>query len=964
MKTRFSSSSPPSAFAARCRAGIAALALPAFGAPAQPTAAPEPTAIERQFTLPAGFTIQLVAAEPALANPMTMCVDERGTIFVTEAHTYRYGPAGSPFQPPTNPIKRIELGPDGRAARVTVVADGFPEPVIGVFAHEGKLYATCLNELFVMDIGSDGSLTNRRLLVKDAARPWNPFGMYRVAVGPDDKLWLSIADHPGSGPVSLTGSDGRTLRLRGQSGGMVRCNRDGSGLELIVQGFRAPYAFDMDPWGHLWHISNGESSPNIYVHVIPGMDYGYHSRPVSYAWLAGKEPLAPPVRDMGAGAHTSALQYFSAQLPREYWGNAFVANWGSHGANPSNRVIKRLLRQRDGRDETGTAGTGWTETEAPFLASADPRFRPTCVVLAPDGGLYVTDWHGRDDENDQTGRILKITYAGAKQPTGPGADAIARMKPAEQAALLGHPHHLARAQARRALAQAGAVALDPLGAILENGDALAAANAIWTLTRMNTSAAAETMRRALKHPDPRVRAHALRQLRQLPGRESLPALAAPLLGDADGEVRVEAALAQDSPEALGRALLTALEKATEPRLRHQIGFELGRRGDLPSLEKLRGATDPELQHVALIAADAARNESSPLAAAVSGWNLAVSGQDPGGRLVAKLQAGTARLTETSDQLHALEWLEEHPPARPMSDFLLACLRDEDWMVQAAALRATRRAALDTPAVTAATLRLLDLSRPYPMHLQALYTLGTLADAGRPEAWLRWLNHEYKPIAIVALRALRQRERPADFANALWPAAREAARGAPALSEEVRLTFRQLGIAEAELAALPAAATPPADKNQLARAVLARLKGASPALGQLSFSTTRTMCSACHSVRPGELRLGPSLAGLGASVPPQYLIESILEPSKVIKTGFQLESVGTKDGRVFSGLVESAGAGLLIRALGAPPVTVPLTEVKTRTASAISPMPAGLEAAMTVGELADLTAYLLSLKGNN
>lgn len=113
---------------------------------------------------------------------------------------------------------------------------------------------------------------------------------------------------------------------------------------------------------------------------------------------------------------------------------------------------------------------------------------------------------------------------------------------------------------------------------------------------------------------------------------------------------------------------------------------------------------------------------------------------------------------------------------------------------------------------------------------------------------------------------------------------------------------------------------------------------------------------CHSVR-----LGPSLAGLGAVVPPQYLVESILEPNKVIKTGFQMETVETKDGRTFSGLVEAAGANLLIRILGAPPSSVPLAEAKLRSASPMSPIPAGMKTTMTVVELADLTAYLLLLK---
>jgi putative heme-binding domain-containing protein len=87
-------------------------------------------------------------------------------------------------------------------------------------------------------------------------------------------------------------------------------------------------------------------------------------------------------------------------------------------------------------------------------------------------------------------------------------------------------------------------------------------------------------------------------------------------------------------------------------------------------------------------------------------------------------------------------------------------------------------------------------------------------------------------------------------------------------------------------------------------------------------------------------------------------------SKVIKTGYRIETVETKTGHVFSGLVEAAGTNLVIRMLGAAPVTVPLAEVKSRATSAASPMPPGLEATMTRAELADLTAYLLSLKGSH
>lgn len=427
---------------------------------------PAQMAVEH-FTLPAGFDLQLVAAEPDIVNPMTMCVDEHGVIYATEAHTYRWGTNGSPFNPPSNPIKRLTLGPDGRAASTVVVADGFTDPVVGICTRAGKIYATSLNELFSMEVGPEGKGVNRKLLVKDAATEWNPFGMYRVQIGPDDRLWLSIADHPRGQPVELTGSDGRQIRLSGKSGGMVRCRLDGSELEIVAQGLRAPYAFDVDPWGHLWYISNGEGSPNIFVHVIPGLDYGYASRNLSYGWLAGAEPLSPPVRDMGAGANTSALHYYSAMLPQEFWGDIFISNWGSHGQGSRNRMVSRFRRAKDGISRLGTADTALTET-TPFLTTSDPMFRPTGMVLAPDGGLYLIDWHGQDDENDKSGRIFKITYRGGdkSEPVKtPTSEAIARLKPAALVPLLSHSNHLVRELAERALVNAGPSAVKPLSRV-------------------------------------------------------------------------------------------------------------------------------------------------------------------------------------------------------------------------------------------------------------------------------------------------------------------------------------------------------------------------------------------------------------------------------------------------------------------------------------------------------------------
>src|SRR5690348_12281794 len=43
------------------------------------------------FHVAPGLTVKLFAAEPMLANPNSMCVDERGRVYVSEANRYHGG---------------------------------------------------------------------------------------------------------------------------------------------------------------------------------------------------------------------------------------------------------------------------------------------------------------------------------------------------------------------------------------------------------------------------------------------------------------------------------------------------------------------------------------------------------------------------------------------------------------------------------------------------------------------------------------------------------------------------------------------------------------------------------------------------------------------------------------------------------------------------------------------------------
>src|SRR5579859_78329 len=69
---------------------------------------------KKHFQLPEGFEVELVAAEPLVINPITMALDDKGRLYVSESHTYRYGPSGSPVKPFRNPVVRLDPLPEGK----------------------------------------------------------------------------------------------------------------------------------------------------------------------------------------------------------------------------------------------------------------------------------------------------------------------------------------------------------------------------------------------------------------------------------------------------------------------------------------------------------------------------------------------------------------------------------------------------------------------------------------------------------------------------------------------------------------------------------------------------------------------------------------------------------------------------------------------------------------------------------
>jgi putative heme-binding domain-containing protein len=543
------------------------------------------------FKLPEGFEVSLVAAEPHLANPISMTLDEQGRIFVSNAHSYRqpwWLMKPPPEQEPSNPIVCLTPGPDGRAVEANIVAAGFENPVMGLATRGNRLWASNLNRVFVTALDEKGRMTgDRKILVSDAAVPWNPFGMYRIVRGPDDLLYLTVGDHA----TQLTGTPGKSaVRLDNNgSGAVFRFRDDGAGLELLLEGMRAPFALGFTPFGRLWVITNGEGSPNCLLDAVRGTDYRFRNGDRgSWSWLTGAEPLAAPAWENPPGAHTAVLPYYSSAFPEQYWGNLFISNFGVHGEPAKkNEVLRLILDDR-----------GHVIRREPFISSSDPKFRPTQVSLAPDGSLYMLDWYGKDDENDLTGRLYRIRYTGKSFLHNNGSGLEDR-------------NHAQRVKSKAALlAAAPSTSLPVIDKALSGKDALAAAEALWTLRRSGWTSASDHIRRAFSHQDWRVRRLAVQLLREMDRQED--EVLRKLQSDPDPAVQIEAALGLRDAAARCTALVQAMRggAAKIRRLRFMAALEIARYGQDEHFAALLTADDPDMRLAGLIALDEAFYESS------------------------------------------------------------------------------------------------------------------------------------------------------------------------------------------------------------------------------------------------------------------------------------------------------------------------------------------------------------------
>jgi len=131
-------------------------------------------------------------------------------------------------------------------------------------------------------------------------------------------------------------------------------------------------------------------------------------------------------------------------------------------------------------------------------------------------------------------------------------------------------------------------------------------------------------------------------------------------------------------------------------------------------------------------------------------------------------------------------------------------------------------------------------------------------------------------------------------------------------------------------------------------------------GELIFKAQS--CAACHTTADGQTPKGPHLVEISKRYKADELVESVLKPSAKLAQGYEMYRFVTTDERVLQGFVVSERAdATVIRESNGVQRELKKADIASRVMQKQSAMPEGLAASLTPEQLADLIAYLQSLK---
>ncbi len=160
-------------------------------------------------------------------------------------------------------------------------------------------------------------------------------------------------------------------------------------------------------------------------------------------------------------------------------------------------------------------------------------------------------------------------------------------------------------------------------------------------------------------------------------------------------------------------------------------------------------------------------------------------------------------------------------------------------------------------------------------------------------------------------------------------------------------------------------TPPLLTEEAAKALdtkFAKFTALAPKGNAANGKALSALCMACHQIGSAGGQIGPNLSGAGA-MGLEAVLRNILTPNAAMEPGYRIYRVEMKNGDLIDAFFVSEDKdAVVIRQAGLPDRRVPKTDIRSTQFIRRSLMPEGLLDALQDQQVADLLAYLMTLKG--
>lgn len=349
------------------------------------------------FHVPAGFQVELIAAEPTITKPMNMAFDGVGKLWLTQSTQYPF-PAKEGEKGTDAVVVLEDKNKDGSFETSRIFADGLNIP-IGLLPYgEGVLCFSIPNILYLRDTDQDGVCDKREVVLGPFDTSRDTHGMVNsLRMGEDN--WV-YACHGFNNQSTIQGKDGHAVSMT--SGNVFRFRTDGSRVELFTQGQVNPFGLAQDKLG-FWYAADCHSKP--ISQLIRGGCYPSFGRPDD-----GLGFVPPMMEHLHGSTAISGLAHSKdSRFPQAFEDNFFSGN---------------VMTCRINRNHlTYQGATAKANAMPDLLTSDDPWFRPVDLQFGPDGCLYIADFYNKvighyevpldhPDRDRKSGRIWRLRWIG------------------------------------------------------------------------------------------------------------------------------------------------------------------------------------------------------------------------------------------------------------------------------------------------------------------------------------------------------------------------------------------------------------------------------------------------------------------------------------------------------------------------------------------------------------------------